>query len=186
MDAMSDEACGSVLGVWPMIVLLVLIFSLVALGAAAFVVLRSCERPRRPRGQEPPALDGGRCGPCTMALGLGTYACWGSRPLPSPPDRPVRRTDYPALITMLAAPHARPPGDIEGWTLLGGATSRSATLPRRRKRSPAPSRSPKRHRDSRRPSCCRVMARQCRAAGGSARRAEAVFSQVLEEDPKDW
>src|SRR5258706_4297968 len=103
-----------------MIVLLVLIFSLVALGAAAFVVLpflRASPEAGETKGRRPWMAAG--AGLVTMALGLGTYAVLGQPAIALSTLTGPSQTDYPALITMLARRMPTRPGDIEGWTLLG-------------------------------------------------------------------
>jgi len=103
-----------------MIVVLILIFSLVALGAAAFVVLPML------RTREAVADSGSRrawpaiaAGLATMAVGLGTYALLGQPDIALTELTGPSRTDYRALIATLARRMPNRPGDIEGWTLLG-------------------------------------------------------------------
>ena len=103
-----------------MIVVLVLIFSLVALGAAAFVVLplfRVASEGAEVKSNRPwMAVVAGLA---TMGLGLGTYAVLGQPAIALSSLTGPSQTDYPALITMLARRMPDRPGDIEGWTLLG-------------------------------------------------------------------
>ncbi|HXJ03077.1 MAG TPA: tetratricopeptide repeat protein [Micropepsaceae bacterium] len=103
-----------------MIAVLILIFSLVALLAAAFVVLpllrlrESAGGPTKSR-----AWLAIVAGLATMALGLGAYALLG-QPLIALSDLTgPSRTDYRALITTLARRMPQRPGDVEGWALLG-------------------------------------------------------------------
>jgi cytochrome c-type biogenesis protein CcmH len=102
-----------------MIVVLILIFSLVALAAAGFVVLpllrasgESGEGKRRP-------WFAAAAGLITMALGLGIYAALGQPEIALSSLTGPSRTDYKALITTLARRMPDRPGDIEGWALLG-------------------------------------------------------------------
>ena len=103
-----------------MVVVLVLIFSLVALGAAAFVVLpflRAASEAGETKSRRP--WMAAIAGLVTMALGLGVYAVLGQPAIALSSLTGPSQTDYPALITMLARRMPDRPGDIEGWTLLG-------------------------------------------------------------------
>ena len=58
-------------------------------------------------------------GLATMAIGLGAYAFLGRPALALNSLTTPSKTDYPALISMLAKRMPDRPGDVEGWTLLG-------------------------------------------------------------------
>src|SRR3954469_1707783 len=104
-----------------MIAVLILIFSLVALAAAAFVVLPFLRAAPREAGEGKSRRPWAAAiaGLATMALGLGTYAVLGQPAIALSSLTGPSQTDYPALITMLARRMPNRPGDIEGWTLLG-------------------------------------------------------------------
>ena len=101
-----------------MIVVLILIFSLVALAAAAFVALPMLRTREADAGSRRawPAIAAGLA---TMAVGLGTYALLGQPEIALTELSGPSRTDYRALIATLARRMPQRPGDIEGWTLLG-------------------------------------------------------------------
>jgi len=104
----------------PMIVVLILIFSLVALSAAAFVVLPMLRtRETMPEAGPRRAWPAIAAGLATMAVGLGTYALLGQPEIALTELTGPSRTDYRALIATLARRMPQRPGDIEGWTLLG-------------------------------------------------------------------
>jgi cytochrome c-type biogenesis protein CcmH len=170
-----------------MIVVLVLIFSLVALGAAAFVVLpllRATSESGETKSRR--SWMAAVAGLVTMALGLGVYAVLGQPAIALSSLTGPSQTDYPALITMLARRMPDRPGDIEGWTLLGRgylslgnaaqaekALSRAVAIAKETQGFAPPQLLS---------SYGEAMAE---AAGGVTKEAEVVFSQVLEEDPKD-
>jgi cytochrome c-type biogenesis protein CcmH len=125
-------------------------------------------------------------GLATMALGLGAYAVLGQPAIALSSLTGPSRTDYPALITMLARRMPDRPGDIEGWTLLGRgylslgnaaqaekALFRAVTIAKERQGFAPPQLLS---------SYGEAMAE---ADGQVTKEAEAVFSQALEEDPKD-
>src|SRR5882672_5679945 len=170
-----------------MIVVLVLIFSLVALGAAAFVVLPSLRAtPEVGESKSRRPFVAAMAGLVTMALGLGAYAALGEPGIALSSLTGPSRTDYPALITMLARRMPDRPGDIEGWTLLGRgylslgnaaqaekALSRAVAIAKETQGFAPPQLLS---------SYGEAMAE---AEGQVTKEAEAVFSQALEEDPKD-
>ena len=102
-----------------MIAILVLIFAAVALAAAAFVVIPVL----RPASGVPNARNrpgyAAIAGVVTMAIGLGSYAFLGRPQLALYSLTGPSKTDYPALISMLARRMPDRPGDVEGWALLG-------------------------------------------------------------------
>src|SRR5215472_10537618 len=102
-----------------MIAVLVLIFAAVALVAAGFVVwpaLRTTRGMPEAKSRTAYAIV---LGLVTMAIGLGTYTWLGRPQLALESLTAPSKTDYPALIAMLARRMPDRPGDIEGWALLG-------------------------------------------------------------------
>ena len=169
-----------------MIVVLVLIFSLVALAAAAFVVLPFLRAPETGETKSRRPWVAATAGLVTMALGLGVYAVLGQPAIALSSLTGPSRTDYPALITMLARRMPDRPGDIEGWTLLGRgylslgnaaqaekALSRAVAIAKETQGFAPPQ------------LLSSYGEAMTEAAGQITKEAEAVFSQVLEEDPKD-
>jgi cytochrome c-type biogenesis protein CcmH len=170
-----------------MIVVLVLIFSLVALGAAAFVVLpflRAAPQTGETKSGRP--WMAAIAGLVTMALGLGTYAVLGEPAIALSSLTGPSRTDYAALITMLARRMPDRPGDVEGWTLLGRgylslgnaaqaekALARAVAIAKERQGFALPE------------LLSSYGEAMSEAAGGVTKEAEAVFSEVLEEDPRN-
>ena len=98
-----------------MIALLVLIFAVVSLVAAAFVVLPLLRAKKDAR--KPLLAVGG--GFAVMAVGLGSYAFLGQPEIALNALAGPSSTNYPALVAMLAQRMPQRPGDIEGWSLLG-------------------------------------------------------------------
>jgi cytochrome c-type biogenesis protein CcmH/NrfG len=144
-----------------MIIVLILIFSLVALAAAAFVVLPMLRtREATENGGKRRTWAAIAAGLVTMAVGLGTYAFLGEPEIALTELTGPSRTDYRALIATLARRMPQRPGDIEGWALLGRAIWRSA-MPRKPKRPSATRwKHPKRFRAMRPPSCCPITERR--------------------------
>ena len=170
-----------------MIVVLVLIFGLVALFAAAFVVLPLLRTPKgsAEAGKRRPWIAAA-VGLGTMAAGLGAYAFLGRPQIALSSLTGPSTTDYPALIAELARRMPDRPGDIEGWALLGRgylalgdpaqaekALARAVEVSRAVQGFVPPS----------------LLASYGEAmtetAGQVTREAEAVFRQALEMDPRD-
>src|SRR5438270_13869995 len=99
-----------------MIAVLVLIFAVVALAAASFVVVPFLRVARGSSRRPAYALVAGLA---TMAVGLGSYAYLGRPQLALETLTGPGKTDYPGLIAMLAKRMPNRPGDVEGWALLG-------------------------------------------------------------------
>src|SRR5215471_3536198 len=98
-----------------MVVVLILIFALVGLAAASFVVL-----PLFRGGKDKPvAWLAVASGLSVMAVGLGVYAGLGQPKLALSSLTGPSQTDYPSLIAALARRMPDRPGDLQGWTLLG-------------------------------------------------------------------
>jgi cytochrome c-type biogenesis protein CcmH len=98
-----------------MIAVLVLIFALVSLAAAAFVVLPLLRT--RKDSRKPWLAVGG--GFAVMLVGLGSYAFLGQPDIALNSLTGPSTTNYPALVALLARQMPQRPGDIEGWALLG-------------------------------------------------------------------
>lgn len=101
-----------------MTAVLVVIFAAVGLFAAAFVAIPVLRPAGASAARARPvfAIIGGLA---TMAIGLGVYAFLGRPELALNSLTTPSKTDYPALISMLAKRMPDRPGDVEGWTLLG-------------------------------------------------------------------
>src|SRR5712691_9481999 len=166
-----------------MIVVLILIFSLVALAAAAFVVLPAW-RAGESKSRGPWVAV--TAGLVTMALGLGVYAVLGQPGIALSSLTGPSRTDYPALITMLARRMPDRPGDIEGWTLLGRGYLSLGNAAQEEKALSHAVAIAKETQGSVPPQLLSSYGEaMAEAAGGITKEAEAVFSQVLEEDPRN-
>ena len=98
-----------------MIAVLVLIFALVSMAAAAFVVLPLLRT--RKDSRKPWLAVGG--GFAVMLVGLGSYAFLGQPDIALNSLTGPSTTNYPALVALLARQMPQRPGDIEGWALLG-------------------------------------------------------------------
>src|SRR6266478_2592147 len=169
-----------------MIVVLILIFSLVALAAAAFVVLPAWRAAETGESKSRGPWAAVTAGLVTMALGLGVYAALGQPGIALSSLSGPSRTDYPALITMLARRMPDRPGDIEGWTLLGRgylSLGNAAQAEKALSRAVAVA---KETQGFAPPQLLSSYGEAMAEADGQVtKEAEAVFSQALEEDPKD-
>jgi cytochrome c-type biogenesis protein CcmH len=170
-----------------MIVVLILIFSLVALAAAAFVVLpllRTGEASTETAKHRSWLAVG--AGLATMALGLGVYALLGQPQIALSDLTGPSRTDYRALITTLARRMPQRPGDIEGWALLGRGYLALGNPAQAEKAFARAVDAAKALQGGAPPELLsnygEAMAEN---AGQVTKEAEAVFRQVLDQDPKD-
>jgi cytochrome c-type biogenesis protein CcmH len=170
-----------------MIVVLILIFSLVALAAAAFVVLpllRTREASTETAKHRSWLAVG--AGLATMALGLGVYALLGQPQIALSDLTGPSRTDYRALITTLARRMPQRPGDIEGWALLGRGYLALGNPAQAEKAFARAVDAAKALQGGAPPELLsnygEAMAEN---AGQVTKEAEAVFRQVLDQDPKD-
>jgi len=165
---------------------LILIFGLVALGASAFVVLPLVRKPKTADGPKRAGWLALSAGLSVAAVGLGSYAVLGQPGIAVRDLGPTRNDDYPALITTLARRMPDRPGDLEGWTLLargymayGNASQaakaygRAVDLAKAQLGAVPP----------------QLLSNYGEAltteAGEVTKESEAVFRQVLEQDPQD-
>jgi cytochrome c-type biogenesis protein CcmH len=170
-----------------MIILLILIFSLVALAAAAFVVLpmlrtRDGAAAAGPRRTWPAVA----AGLATMAVGLGTYAFLGQPEIALTELTGPSRTDYRALIATLARRMPQRPGDIEGWALLGRgylALGNASQAEKAFGRAVEASKAIQGNASA--DLLSNYGEAMTEAAGQVTKEAEAVFREALSEDPKE-
>jgi cytochrome c-type biogenesis protein CcmH len=168
-----------------MIVVLILIFSLVALAAAAFVVLPLLRAPHEQAGSRRPWFAVG-AGLVTMALGLGAYVALGQPRIALSSLTGPSTTDYPALITMLARRMPNRPGDVEGWTLLGRGYLALGNAEQAEKALARAVDAAKVEQGAAPPALLASYGEaMAESAGGVTKEAEAVFRQALEEDPEN-
>jgi len=170
-----------------MIVVLILIFSLVALAAAAFVVLPLLRvREGATESTKHRAWLAIAAGLATMGLGLGAYAFLGQPFIALSDLSGPSRTDYRALITTLARRMPQRPGDIEGWALLGRGYLALGNAAQAEK---AFARAVEASRTIQGGVAPELLSNYGEAiaenAGQVTKEAEAVFRQVLDENPRD-
>jgi cytochrome c-type biogenesis protein CcmH len=169
-----------------MIAVLVVIFAAVGLIAAAFVavpVLRPVSG--APAGKSRPlfAVIGGVA---TMAIGLGVYAFLGRPELALNSLTTPSKTDYPALISMLARRMPDRPGDVEGWTLLGKGYLTLGNAAQAEKALQQAVNAQRIEQGQASPQLLSSYGEaMTEAAGQVTKEAEAVFRQTLAEDPRD-
>ncbi|HYM18478.1 MAG TPA: tetratricopeptide repeat protein [Micropepsaceae bacterium] len=165
-----------------MIVVLILIFALVGLAAAGFVVL-PLFRGKREKATAWLAVGSGLG---VMALGLGIYAILGQPKIALVSLTGPSQTDYPALIATLARQMPNRPGDLQGWTLLGRGY---ATLGNAAQAEKALARAidVAKAQDGRAPPD--LLSEYAQALteenGGVTKEAEAAFREAVEENPND-
>jgi cytochrome c-type biogenesis protein CcmH len=168
-----------------MIVVLILIFSLVALAAASFVVLPLMRAPREQAGSRRPWLAV-VAGLVTMALGLATYVALGQPQIALSSLTGPSTTDYPALITMLARRMPNRPGDVEGWTLLGRGYLALGNAGQAEKALARAVDAAKAEQGAAPPALLASYGEaMAESAGGVTKEAEAIFRQALDEDPEN-
>jgi cytochrome c-type biogenesis protein CcmH len=168
-----------------MIVVLILIFSLVALAAASFVVLPLLRAPREQTARRRPwfAVVAGLV---TMALGLGAYVALGQPQIALSSLTGPSTTDYPALITMLARRMPNRPGDVEGWTLLGRGYLALGNAGQAEKALARAVDAARAEQGAAPPALLASYGEaMAESAGGVTKEAEAVFRQALDEDPEN-
>jgi cytochrome c-type biogenesis protein CcmH len=170
-----------------MIVVLILIFSLVALAAAAFVVLPLL------RVREAHA-DSVRkrpwlaviAGLSTMGVGLGAYALLGQPQIALSDLTGATRTYYKALITTLARRMPQRPGDIEGWALLGRGYLALGNPVQAEKAFARAVEASKAIQGAAPPELLANYGEaMAESAGQVTKEAEAVFREALQENPRD-
>jgi cytochrome c-type biogenesis protein CcmH len=168
-----------------MTAVLVLIFAAVGLFAAAFVAIPVLRPAGAAAARARPlfAIIGGLA---TMAIGLGVYAFLGRPELALNSLKTPSKTDYPALISMLAKRMPDRPGDVEGWTLLGKGY---LTLGNAAQAEMALQQAVNAQRIEQGQASPQLLSSygeaMTEAAGQVTKEAEAVFRQTLEEDPRD-
>jgi cytochrome c-type biogenesis protein CcmH len=168
-----------------MIAVLVLVFSLVALFAAAFVVLPVWRAREADSAKRRPwlALVAGLA---TMSLGLGAYALLGQPQLALSDLTGPSRTDYKALITTLARRMPSRPGDIEGWALLGRGYLALGNPAQAEKAFARAVDAAKAIQGAAPPELLANYGEaMSESAGQVTKEAEAVFRQVLDQDPSN-
>jgi cytochrome c-type biogenesis protein CcmH len=169
-----------------MIAILVLIFAAVALAAAAFVVIPVL-RPASgvPNARKRPGYAA-IAGVVTMAIGLGSYAFLGRPQLALYSLTGPSKTDYPALISMLARRMPDRPGDVEGWALLGRGYLALGNAAQAEKALGHAVDAQKTEQGEADPQLLSSYGEAMTEASGQVtKEAEVVFRQVLVEAPKD-
>ena len=169
-----------------MTALLVLIFAAVALIAAGFVVWPVLKPTRgTPESRVRPAYAI-IAGLVTMAIGLGTYTWLGRPQLALNSLTGPSKTDYPALIAMLARRMPDRPGDIEGWALLGRGYLALGNPSQAEKALAHAVEAQKTVQGEADPQLLSSYGEaMTESAGQVTKEAEAVFREVLTESPKD-
>lgn len=169
-----------------MTAVLMLIFALVALAAAAFVVvpvLRPAAGAPDTKKRPWHALIAGLV---TMAVGLGAYGALGRPQLALASLTGPTKTDYPALISMLAQRMPNRPGDVEGWALLGRGYLALGNATQAEKALARAVDAQKTEQGAASPQLLSSYGEaMTEAAGQVSKEAEEVFRQALEEDPRD-
>jgi len=166
-----------------MTAVLVLIFAAVGLIAAAFVVVPVLRAAPGARARPIFAVAGGLA---TMAIGLGVYGFLGRPELALHSLTGPSKTDYPALIAMLARRMPDRPGDVEGWTLLGKGYLTLGNAEQAEKALAQAVNAQKTEQGGASPQLLSSYGEaMTEAAGQVTKEAEAVFRQSLAEDPKD-
>ena len=170
----------------PMIAVLILIFGLVALGAAGFVVLPVLRaKPSANEGKHLSwlAIGGGLA---TMAVGLGVYAVLGQPAIALSTLTGPSTTDYQALIATLARRMPSRPGDVEGWSLLGRGYMTLGNSAQAEKALARAVEAAKAENGAAPPQLLSSYGEaMAESAGQVTKEAEAVFREALTEDPRD-
>jgi len=168
-----------------MIAVLLLIFALIALAAAAFVVV-PLMRSRAPVKADSNRLLYAAGGALAVVLiGLGVYGWLGQWQLALGSLTGPRRDDYPALIATLARQMPYRPNDVEGWTLLGRGYL-SLNNPEQAQRAFQHAVQLAKARGGVPPDLLASYGQAiAEANGGVNKEAEAVFREALEENPGD-
>jgi cytochrome c-type biogenesis protein CcmH len=169
-----------------MVAVLILIFGLVACGAAAFVVLpavRAKAGPDNGRRLSWLAIGGGLA---TMAVGLGTYAALGQPAIALSTLTGPSASDYQSLITTLARRMPGRPGDVEGWALLGRGYMTLGNSAQAEKALARAVEAAKAENGAAPPQLLSSYGQaMAESAGGVTKEAEAVFREALTENPRD-
>jgi len=168
-----------------MIFVLILIFGLVALAAAGFVVLPLLRLPGEATSKHRPWFAVA-AGLVTMAIGLGVYVVLGQPQLALSSLTGPSTTDYPALIAMLARRMPSRPGDVEGWTLLGRGYLALGNATQAEKALGHAVDAAKAEQGAAPPALLASYGEaMAESAGQVTKEAEAVFRQALDEDPEN-
>jgi cytochrome c-type biogenesis protein CcmH len=168
-----------------MIAVLILIFAVVALLAAAFVVLPLLRGPRGEADRRRP-LFAVLASLGIMVVGLGFYAVLGQPGLALSALTGPSMTDYPELIATLARRMPDRPGDLEGWTLLGRGYMAVGNPEQAEKALERAVEVAKQLQGAAPPELLSSYGEaMAEAAGGVTKEAEAVFREALQEDPKE-
>jgi len=167
-----------------MIAVLILVFALVGLGAASFVVL-PLFRARRGTSIAWLAVASGLG---VMAVGLGIYAALGQPRLALKALTGPTQTDYPGLIAALARRMPDRPGDLQGWTLLGRGYLSLGNAAQAEKAFARAIDVAKAQSGGRAPPDLLSSYGQALAEenGGVTKEAEAAFREAVAEDPNDF
>ena len=168
-----------------MIAVLVLIFSLVALSAAAFVAVPFLRQAKTADAKRRPVFAI-VAGLVTMAIGLGAYAYLGQPKLALQSLTGPSQTDYSSLVAMLARRMPDRPGDIEGWSLLGRGYLTLGNPAQAEKALAHAVEAEKTEQGEADPQLLSSYGEaMAESAGQVTKEAEAVFRQVLQQNPGD-
>jgi cytochrome c-type biogenesis protein CcmH len=170
-----------------MIAVLILIFGLVALTAAAFVVLPVLRASKPAAGEDKRlswmAIGGGLA---TMAVGLGVYAALGQPQIALSTLTGPSTTNYQSLIATLARRMPDRPGDVEGWALLGRGYMTLGNSNQAEKALARAVEAAKAVNGAAPPQLLSSYGEaMAESAGQVTKEAEAVFREALSEDPRD-
>jgi cytochrome c-type biogenesis protein CcmH len=166
-----------------MTAVLVFIFAGVGLIAAAFVAVPVLRAAPGAKARPIFAIAGGLA---TMAIGLGVYGYLGRPELALNSLTGPSKTDYPALIAMLARRMPDRPGDVDGWTLLGKGYLTLGNAEQAEKALAQAVNAQKTEEGQASPQLLSSYGEaMTEAAGQVTKEAETVFRQSLAEDPKD-
>ncbi len=169
-----------------MIAVLVVIFAAVALLAAAFVIVPAVRPARDAARTNSRPVYAVIAGLATMAIGLGVYGALGRPQLALDSLTGPSKTDYPALISMLAKRMPNRPGDIEGWTLLGRGYLTLGNADQAEKALAHAVDAQKAEQGQATPQLLSSYGEaMVEASGQVTKEAEGVFQQTLTEDPKN-
>ena len=169
-----------------MTAVLVLIFAVVGLAAAAFVVVPVIRSAGGTSDRKKQPWLAVLAGLTIMAIGLGVYGALGQPKLALESLTEPARTDYPALISMLAKRMPNRPGDVEGWALLGRGYLALGNAGQAEKALAHAVEAQKTERGGASPQLLASYGEAMTEANGQVtKEAEEVFRQALQEDPKD-
>jgi len=171
------------------IAVLILVFGLVALAAAGFVVLPLLRAPAT-AGRQPWVAVGAGVG--VLIIGLGAYGMLGQpqvalSQLVSAMGGAPNQRDYPALVATLARSMPNRPGDRDGWTLLGRGYMALGMPDQAAKAYQRAVAIAKTQDGAAPPELLTDYAEAITQSSGQITPdAESVFKEALKEDPKDF